>query len=62
MGWGLVAILIAGLMVWLLFRYAKSNPQAFSKENLSKSFFTMGVLAILLIAFIGLCILLLNTN
>lgn len=56
MGWALFAILIAGLLVWLLFRYAKNQPEAFSKENLSKSFFTMGVLALLLIVFIAFCI------
>jgi putative copper export protein len=63
MNWGaLAAILVAGLLVWLVFRYARQNPQAFSKQNMAKSFSTMGVLALLLIGFVAFCIMLLNSN
>ena len=54
---GLVA---AGFIVWILYRNIKGNPQQFSRENLQKSFFSMGVLALLLIGFVGLLVLLLN--
>jgi len=50
----------AGFIVWILYRSIKGNPQQFSRENLHKSFFSMGVLALLLIGFVGLLVLLLN--
>lgn len=61
MEWGKLFFVIgAALMVWFIYRSIRSNPQAFSKENLSKSFFTLGMLALLLIAFIGLLVLMLR--
>lgn len=61
MEWGKLFFVIgAALMVWFIYRSIRSNPQAFSKENLSKSFFTLGVLALLLIAFIGLLVMMLR--
>ncbi len=53
--------LIAGVfIVWYLARMIKSNPQMFSKQNFSKSFYTMGILALGLIAFIALLVLMLR--
>lgn len=57
MSWeGLVAVIVAGVFVFFLFRLVKKNPQAFSKENFSKSATTLGLLALFLLAviFIGI--------
>lgn len=52
----------AGLIIYLLYRTIKGRPELFSKENLNKSFYTMGLLAIGLIAFVGLLILMLRNT
>lgn len=57
MEWGklfyvLGAILAAGLMWWTI----RSNPQMFTRKNLSRSFFTLGILALILIVFIALLV------
>ena len=46
------AIIVAGLVIWMI----RSNPQMFTREKLSKSFFTLGILALLLIGFIALVV------
>lgn len=51
----------AGLLIWYLVRTIRSNPEAFSKVALSKSFYTMGILALALIAFISVCIAILRS-
>lgn len=61
MEWGkLLLIIIAAGLGWLGYKALKARPELLSKENLSKSFSTMGMLALLLIAFIGFCIFLLR--
>lgn len=55
-------IIAAVLMLWLLVRMVKGNPQAFSKENLSKSFYTVGLLTLFVIAVIFICIFLLRST
>lgn len=50
------------LIAWILYRGIKSRPEQFSKENLSKSFFSMGVLGIILIAFVALLVLMVRTT
>lgn len=37
------------LLLWILYRGVKQNPGAFSRENLTKSFMTMGILGLLLL-------------
>ncbi len=54
---GLVA---AGFIVWMLYRNIKGHPEQFSRDNLHKSFWSMGVLALLLIGFVALLVLLLR--
>ena len=54
---GLVA---AAFIVWFLYRNIKGQPEQFSREKLQKSFFSMGVLALLLIGFIALLVVMLN--
>jgi|GEM_PF-447131 len=49
----LLAIVGAGLIIFLLYRAIKGNPTQFSKENFKKSFFSMGVLGIILILFVA---------
>ncbi len=46
----------AGFVVWLLYRMIRTRPEQFSRENLSKSSLTMGVLAIVLIVFVAFLI------
>lgn len=46
------AIVVAGL----IFMNIRSNPQAFSRENLGKSFWIVGILALLLIGFVALLV------
>lgn len=54
----LLGLLGAGLIVWVIYRSVKGRPEQFSKENLTKSFSSMGILALLLIAFVGVLVLL----
>ncbi len=62
MEWGkILAVIIAIGLAWLTFRTLRANPEMLSKENLSKSFSTMGLLALALLGFIGLCIYLLRS-
>lgn len=55
-----LGILGIGLLLWVLYRGIKNNPEALSKENLTKSFFTMGVLGLILIAVIYFAVILLR--
>jgi len=56
----ILALVGAGLIIFILYRTIKGRPDQFSKENLSKSFSTMGFLAIGLIGFVALLILMLR--
>ncbi len=57
---GFLALLGCVFLVWILYRGIKGNQEAFSKENLNRSFMTMGVLALLLIGIVGLVLMLLR--
>lgn len=48
----ILAMIGAGLLVWYLVYQVKNNPAIFSRENFSKSFGTLGVLALILILFV----------
>lgn len=52
----LLTILLAVFIGWLIYKNIKNNPQAFSKENLGKSFYLLGLLALGLIGFIALLV------
>ncbi|MCH9644060.1 MAG: hypothetical protein K0U29_00020 [Gammaproteobacteria bacterium] len=57
MNWQVLLYIVgAGLLAWLAYRSVKSNPEAFSKSNISKSITTCGILALLLIGLIALCV------
>lgn len=52
----LLALIGAAMIVWVIYKNIKGRPEQFSRENLSKSFSTMGVLALLLIGFVALLV------
>lgn len=57
MDWGKFFFIIgAALMAWLLYRQIRLRPDSFSKDKLSKSFFTLGILALGLILFFALLV------
>jgi hypothetical protein len=58
----LLGLIGAGLILFILYRTIKNRPEQFSKDNLNKSFFTMGILALILIVFIALLILILKNT
>lgn len=53
----ILGLLGAGLILFILYQTIKNRPEQFSKDNLNKSFLTMGLLAIGLILFVALLIL-----
>jgi hypothetical protein len=54
-------ILLAVFLGWQLYAYIHRHPQLFSRENLSRSIFTLGILALFLIAFIAILVLLVRS-
>jgi|WetSurMetagenome_2_1015567.scaffolds.fasta_scaffold1485979_2 hypothetical protein len=55
-------LILAIFIGWQTYRYVRVNPQAFSKANLSRSIFTLGILALILIGFIALCVVFLKSK
>lgn len=53
---GFLTICGFGFLMWIMYRTVKGNPEAFSKQNLSHSFTTLGFLALILIAVISIAI------
>lgn len=61
--WTIILFLVSGaLMLWFLVRTIRGNRQAFSKENLNKSFYTIGILTLLIIAVVAMGVLLLKSG
>lgn len=56
----ILGLIGAGLLIFVLYRTIKGRPDWFSRENLNKSFLTMGVLALGLIVFIALLVFMLR--
>lgn len=54
----ILAILGACLVIWFTYRTVKGNPTAFARENITKSFGTLGILALILIIFVTFLVLL----
>lgn len=52
----ILGLLGAAMIVWVIYRNIKGRPEQFSRENLTKSFSTMGILALLLIGFVALLV------
>lgn len=57
-----LGLLGAGLLVWYMYRTVKNRPELFSRANLTKSFSTLGVLALILIVFIAILVLILRNT
>jgi len=60
----LAQILLVALVIflgWSTYRFIRNNPEMFSKINLERSVFTLGVLCLALISFIALLVWLLKT-
>lgn len=61
MNWHMILYAIAaGLLAWYGISTIRNNPEMFSKENIGKSFTTVGLLALGLIVFVALLIFLLK--
>lgn len=58
----ILGLLGAGLILWVLYRTIKNRPDQFSRENIMKSFSSMGMLAIILIVFVALLVLMLKSS
>ncbi|CEK12184.1 hypothetical protein [Legionella hackeliae] len=56
----ILGIVGAGLIVWILYRTIKGRPELFTRESFSKSFATMGLLALILIGFIAFLVFMLR--
>lgn len=56
----LLLLLSAGVMVWLIIRMVRTQPGLFTKHALSKSIFTLGILALILLGLIYLATLFLK--
>ncbi len=54
----LFGLIGAGLVIWLMYRAIKGRPEQFSRDKINQSFFTMGILGVALIGFVGLLVLL----
>ena len=52
----IIAAVFFAFLIWYLYSQIKNNKEAFSKQNLGKSFHVMGLLALLLIVFIAVCV------
>lgn len=61
MSWSaLFFVMGAGLMAWLAYRMVSNNPDAFSRGNLGKSAYTIGILTLLMIGVVILCVIILK--
>lgn len=58
----LLALIGAALIVWVTYRSIKGRPDLFSRDNINKSFFSLGILAVILIVFVGLLVLILRST
>lgn len=52
----LFGLIGAILLVFILYKTIQSRPEQFSREKLSQSFFTMGLIGIFLIGFVTLLV------
>lgn len=59
-GYQILALILAGLAIFLLYRTVKNQPQWFTKENFSKTASTMGFLALFLIALVAFLVMMLR--
>ena len=53
----LLLLLGAGVLVFLSYTAIRRHPESFRPENINRSFFTLGILALILIGFVALLVL-----
>lgn len=58
----ILGLMGAGLVIYILYQFVKGKPELFSKDNMNKSFYTMGLLGVGLIGFIALLVLMLRSS
>lgn len=49
-------IVICLFIIWRIYKVIQTNPGMLSRENLGKSFTMMGILALILIGFVGMLV------
>ncbi|NDH09123.1 MAG: hypothetical protein EBY16_05820 [Gammaproteobacteria bacterium] len=57
----ILALVMIGLAIWWLYRTVKNQPQMFSKDNLNKSIYSLGILALVLIVFVAFLVMLVRS-
>lgn len=55
-------LVICAFIVWRIYKVIQQNPELMSRANLSKSFTTVGVLALILLGGIAILVLLLRST
>lgn len=58
----ILGLIAAGFIVWMLYRFIKARPEQLSREQLTKSFSSMGILALVLIVFVSLLVVLVRNT
>ncbi|MBS0349641.1 MAG: hypothetical protein JSR33_00400 [Proteobacteria bacterium] len=58
----ILSALAAIILIWLLVRTVRTNPEAFNKENFGKSAYTIGLLTLIIIAVIVFCVAILRSS
>jgi hypothetical protein len=54
----ILSVLFIIFLVWMAFRWKKANPEQFTRAAFSKSFGTMGMLALFLIIVVAVLVIL----
>ncbi len=57
----ILGLIIAAFFIWMLHGYIRTNPKMLSAAKLGKSFWSMGILGLILLALVGFIIVLLNS-
>lgn len=52
----LLFVVLAVAAIWFVIRLVRQSPGSFSLANMNRSLFTLGILALALIAFIGILV------
>lgn len=56
----ILGVIGAVAIIFILYQRIKNKPEQFTKENLNKSFATMGILGLFLIGFVALLVIMLR--
>jgi len=54
--WQVLAIIAMGFLAWFLYRMIRHQPDAFRGQTLQSALSTLGLLALVLIGFVGLLV------